>query len=287
MNGFLTIINWGKNKGDFAIILIVSLIILFIYFLYYLGGEDYSKSSKISIYVFIDCTELEENNHNSTTIKENMEKIINQFYLNNKHNYGIVKLIPLYDFVSSKSITAKLDKGKGRNENQNNRNNDLKKFKDNIDEYIDEILNKCKTCSPQSYTKSDSNYAVSVIFRNICNHIPDLDKDSTTTNKIIILFSDLLENNNEFNFYKSCSKASDKYYKNVFAQFDDICKLNFSDKKVFVIHTIFNDGNIEKFKKKEKYIEFSKKLWEKYFKNNGIKKGDFSFTTEFPEIISE
>ena len=237
--------------------------------------KDCSSYKSTSMLVFIDCTEIDENSGEIETINSNIDKLITHFDLetSNMCNSGIIKLIPLYDFSSSVPISFSIEKGKGWDETDYVRSNAIKSFKDSIISGINTIVDKCERYKP----KKVNGYDKSILYENLSIHIKQLDNESSD-NKIIVIFSDLLENSNLFSLYQDCSTKNDEYEK-IYKRFDKINKLNFENKKVFVVYSIF-DKDIEKFKEKESKIKCSKIFWTNYFKRNGIKENSITFLPE-------
>lgn len=123
------------------------------------------------------------------------------------------------------------------NSNDNSRVAELKAFKNRIIKYIDSLVN-------EPY-KPKAN---SLVYQAIVSELQNLQK-TEATNKYMIIYSDLLQNSDEFSFYKGKDFDEAKSHPDkVVARFESMAPMpDLSGMKIYVINTPRNYAAERKF----------------------------------------
>lgn len=211
------------------------------------------------VYVLIDVTDktLKENKAVNQSIPKILKKI-GVSSQNGGYSGGEVKLFLINELSESISSTFRIEKGvQGMlGDNILDRQDKIKEFESKLDKAFSNV-----------FDNSNFDRSKSKIYQNLCREINSL-KQNIADNKIIIVYSDMLENSELFSIYTDNTdniKIEDFEKKHL--QKD--CLLpDLSDIDIFVV-TNRNQKNDENINKAERF-------WKQLFKSHHVK----SFTLD-------
>ncbi|MFK8004882.1 MAG: hypothetical protein AB8H03_00865 [Saprospiraceae bacterium] len=231
-------------------------IILFLSILFLVGCSDSQSVTNTELFIYLDYTEGQDY---SDLLENDVEKYLTMMNVTeeNDRNFGKVRIYPLHDISSSVSKTVKLKKGKSKLEgNRYIRQKELDKFKTQLIEKTSEINN--------SFTGKALNS--SHIFSPLCKGIHKIN-NSNADRKVIVIYSDMLENSDLANFHSGKLK-----YENLKANFDGSCEFeDLSDCEVYIIHPID--------KRNDNKIRTAENFWSKYMEEKGLDSDMWHFDT--------
>ncbi len=224
-------------------------------FLFTLGCNT-SPPKETELYIYLDFTEGQDYTQQIEADLDNYAELLNVGE-NGSSNFGKVKIFPLYDLTSARSKTVKLKEGKSEFEsNKFLRQKDIDKFKTQLLNSLTEINEK--------YTGKELKS--SHLIEPICKGMKKLNK-SDANQKIVLIYSDMLENSSIANFH---GKSSSKDWP---SRIDATCDPeDVSDLDIFVVYPVDkqNDGKITK----------AAEFWTDYFASKGADEETFRFDTE-------
>ena len=139
-------------------------------------------STTTEVYLYNDVTDLQ-------IAKPNLDEIISLYDFDNKYNGGIFHLAKLTDVSYNQSAEAKIASVNPWLSNELERNKEISNFKDQV---LESITN----------TEKDSTGRVnSSIYLPLANSLNEL-SNSKMQRRILLVYSDLMENTLEMSFYK-------------------------------------------------------------------------------------
>lgn len=220
-------------------------------------GCHTSPPIETDLYIYLDFTEGQDYSHQISEDLGNYAELL-QVGENGSPNFGKVKIFPLYDLASARSKTVKLKKGKSEFEaNKFLRQKEVDKFKTKLstallainDTYTGKALNRSHLIEP------------------ICKGMQKLNK-STATNKVVLIYSDMLENSTIANFHGKNNNTKD-WQQRIDAACDPE---DVADLAIYVVYPVDkkNDGKITK----------AAEFWTAYFTSKGADDETFRFDTE-------
>lgn len=208
------------------------------------------------LYIYLDFTEGEDY---SEHLEADIDKYIGLLDADgeNSRNYGTIKVYPLHDVSAGMSKTVKLKEGKSSFEG----NKFLRKKE--VEEFKTKLLDKMVEVN-SSYTGKELNN--SYIFTPLCKGVKKLNK-SDANRKVILVYSDMLENSDIANFHSKSMK-----YESLKASFDKACGIDdASDIEFYIVHPVD--------KKNDHKIQKAADLWTKYLIEKGVDEDAFHFDT--------
>ena len=220
-------------------------------------GCNTSPPTETDLYIYLDFTEGQDYSHQITEDLDSYAELL-KVGENGSPNFGKVKIFPLYDLSAARSKTVKLKVGKSEFEaNKFLRQKEIDKFKTQLSTALMEIN--------EQYTGKELNS--SHLIKPICKGMQKLNK-SDANNKIVLIYSDMLENSTIANFHGKSNNQKD-WQKRIDATCDPE---DVSDLDIFVVYPIDkkNDGKIAK----------AAEFWTDYFGSKGADEDTFSFDTE-------
>lgn len=201
---------------------------------------------KTDLYVYLDYTEGQQYDFD----KEEVEKYLSLMEAKSEHsrNAGSIKIFPLYNLSSSKSVTVKLKEGKSKFEgNRYLRQKELKEFTTKV---LDKI-------GKMNETYGGDELEASHIFNPLNNGFKKLLK-SNADRKVVLIYSDMLENSKVANFHSNSANE-----KTLLANFEEVGGVDdLSEVELYIVYPIDqkNDAKIRK----------RLSVWEQYFVQHGI-----------------
>ena len=230
-------------------LILLSLFALFI-------GCETAPPVETDLYIYLDFTEGQDYVQQFT---EDLEAYKTLLHIDEtgSSNFGKVKIFPLYDLSSARSKTVKLRKGKSEFETN-------KFLRQKEVDYFQTQLLASLTDINDTYTGKALNN--SHLIYPICKGIKKLNK-SDANRKIVLIYSDMLENSDIANFHSK--KGNDKIW---IKKIDKACDLeDVSDLEIFVVYPVDKkmDGKISK----------AATFWKYYFASKGADEETFHFDT--------
>ena len=219
-------------------------------------GCNTAPPTETELYIYLDFTEGQDY---TQQLEEDLDNYAALMGIEDggSANYGKVKVLPLHDLSSAKSKTIKLKQGKSDMErNEFIRKKETDKFKGQLLDLLQELNT--------NYTGKELKN--SHLFEPICKGIKKLNK-SDADRKIILIYSDMLENSDIANFH-SKSGSTEKWTN----QFNEACDPeDAADLEIFVVYPI-DKNNDEKINKAADF-------WASYFADKGMDEDAFHFET--------
>lgn len=217
---------------------------------------DSKPPTETEIYLYFDFTEGQDY---SERIEEDVTAYLELMKLGDgsSANFGKIKVYPLYDVGSARGKTIKLKEGKSEMEsNRFLRKKEVDKFSGQLVDFLQEINGE--------YTgKSLDN---SHIFAPICKGIGKLN-DSDADRKIILIYSDMLENSDIANLHAKTANV-EKWT----AAFDAACDLeDVSDLEFYIVHPVDKNNDTK--------IQTAADFWSNYLMDKGLDEDGFHFDT--------
>lgn len=211
-------------------------------------------AEKTDLYVYLDYTE----GQNYSNIDADFEKYLELMKVSEEHprNYGTLKIFPLYDVGSTPSSTIKLKEGKSKMEG----NKYLRKQE--VDKFKAKAIAKVEGMNSEY---SGKQLKQSHIFQPLAKGLKKLEK-SDADHKIVLIYSDMLENSDLANFHKGIKEEA------LTNSFDESFPIeDLSDFEFYVIHPID--------KKNDQKIQKSGEFWKSFFIKKGLDEDLFHFDT--------
>ena len=214
------------------------------------------KINQTDLYIYLDYTEGQDY---SAQIESDMDSYLALMDVSGElsRNYGAIKVYPLHDVSAGLSKTVKLKEGKSQFEgNKYLRKKEVDAFRTKLTDKMLEIN--------ESYTGKELNS--SHIFTPICKGIKKLNK-SDADRKIILIYSDMLENSELANFH-----SKNISFDTLKSDFDGACGMDdASDIELYIVHPVD--------KKNDQKIQKAADLWAKYLLDKGLDEDAFHFDT--------
>lgn len=252
------------------ILYILGVCFCFVYFLI-LGGCNESDKTIITseFYIFIDVTDTL--NRDEKIFTNDAEKIIDKMNLsieNGGLSGGIVKFFLLSETSSSPYKSVEIEKGANsyfdERSNKYIRGEEIKEFSEKINLTINEILYDV------DWEKENSK-----IYQQLCREINRLAKLSTADQKIIIIYSDMLENSKLFSFYGRKIKEIEHWMANkdrikiAYEQrLSTDCKLPTKEEGIDEIEIYFVS---KRTRTNDEKVNLAERFWSTLFSTQGIK----------------
>lgn len=231
------------------IIFVLSILLL-------MGCGDNEPVTNTELFIYLDYTEGQDY---SDLLENDVEKYLTMMNISEEsdRSFGKVRIYPLHDIASSVSKTVKLKKGKSKLEgNRYIRQKEL-------DEFKTQLVNKTTEIN-SSFTGKALNS--SHIFNPLCKGIHKIN-NSNADRKVIVIYSDMLENSELANFHSSKLK-----YENLKSNFDSSCEFeDLSDCEVYIIHPIDKRNDVK--------IRTAENFWSKYMMEKGLDSDMWHFDT--------
>jgi len=139
--------------------------------------------STVEVSVLYDITEKK-------SVVPNIDEIISLYNFENKYNGGVFKLIEITDVSFNPVLFAKIDAENRWLSNEMDRDKKIKGFKSRVSEFIVKA------------GKDSSGKDNSSIYLPIAAELNKLAGDKVNLRRVLIVYSDLMENTNELSFYK-------------------------------------------------------------------------------------
>ena len=163
------------------------------------GCGDTQKVKLSDVYIMIDVTDKDFKDEN--VISESVPKILKKMNIDpTKADMagGEIKIFTINDLSETKSTTVKLAQGLEGLLGQNplDRQDEIKKFQSDFAASIKGML------SGLNWNKDKSK-----IYQNICRELNNLVKKEDNHKKMMIIFSDMLENSTLLSFYNTNTDA--------------------------------------------------------------------------------
>lgn len=230
--------------------------ILFLISLIFLIACSSEKATKTDLYIYLDFTEGQDYTKALENDVDHYLELMNVTEHSNR-NYGMIRVYPLHDVGSATSKTVKLKEGKSELEgNRHIRNKEIDAFKG-------KLLSKMNETNSNFTNKELKS---SHIFTPICKGVKKMSK-SDADKKVILIYSDMLENSELANFHSSQIK-----YESLKSNFDQACGIeDMSDYEVYIVHPVD--------KHNDKKIRKAENLWGKYLQDKGLDADNFHFDT--------
>lgn len=211
---------------------------------------------KTDLYLYFDYTEGQDY---ASRMEEDSDLYIELLGVSElgSPNYGTIKMYPLYDVSSAKNKSVKLKAGKGEMEgNKYIRDKEVDKFKTKLLKSLEELNEENKGKS------LDKSY----IYTPFCKGIKKLNK-SDASRKIIVLYSDMLENSDLANLH-SKKRDFEKWTTN----FENTCDCeDVSDLEIFVVYPVDKNNDSK--------IQVASDFWSDYLMKKGMDEDAFHFET--------
>ena len=231
-------------------------LIILLSILLLVGCTESQPVTNTELFIYLDYTEGQD----YTDLLENdVDKYLELMNVGeeNDESFGKVRIYPLHDIASSRSQTVKLKKGKSKLEgNRYIRQKELDKFKAQLRDKTTEINNNF----------TGKALANSHIFNPLCKGIHKIN-NSNADRKVIVIYSDMLENSELANFHSKKLK-----YEHLKKNFDGSCDLeDLSDCEIYIVHPID--------KKNDSKIRMAENFWAKYLMEKGLDEDLWHFDT--------
>lgn len=207
------------------------------------------------LYLYFDYT---EGQNYEQVMAQDVDKYLQLMDISeHSRNYGTVKVYPLHDISASVNQTVKIKEGKSQLEgNRYVRQKEVNQFKEKLGGKL--------TSLNESFKNTPLNN--SHIFAPICKGFKKL-QQSDTNQKIVIIYSDMLENSNVANLHRG--KVD---YAELAATLDETCNCgDLMDIQLYVVHPVS--------KPHDQLIRQSAGLWQQYFQGKGLDSKNFHFDT--------
>jgi len=219
--------------------------------LFSICGCHNGKEQYTSIYLFIDVTDTIFKN--PETYLSDIPIIIKEIGIDTIRggfNGGEVKMFLLNNVSQTKSVTVKLNKGISGllGQNELDRMDEIKTFYKKLNQGINDLLASIEFQREQSK-----------IYQNICRELNTL-SNTHSDKKIVIIYSDMLENSNLFTFYGEISKIQ-SYINDINSAMQELSKdcslpeLSAIDVHIVTIRT----------KETDEKINLAEQFWTKLF----------------------
>lgn len=227
-------------------------------------SDEEAKIKFTNVFILVDVTDQVFRDQN--VVVENVPRLLKMMNIDTMTagmSGGEVKLFTINDLSETKSSTVKLAQGVAGLLGQNplDRQDEIKKFRRELLSSIESTLKGVE------WQKDKSK-----IYQNICRELNSLARIDDKHKKVMIVFSDMLENSELLSFYKTDTDALisqiDEFEKNTLS-ID--CSLPSLDKVEFYIVSNRNKGNDEKINKAERF-------WKALFNSKNVK--HFAFDAE-------
>lgn len=231
------------------------LFVMLIPFIFILACSS-PPATKTDMIVYLDYTEGQAY---SDQITNNADKLLQLMQIESidSRNYGKVRIIPIHDIASASGTSVNLKEGKSQFEgNKYIRKKELEDFKS-------KLIGAVEGFDTQYQGKSLEG---SHIFQPFCKGVKKMDR-SDAGNKIIVIYSDMLENSELANFHARNVKLD-----GMADRFSEACTLSdLSELEVYIVHPV-NKSNDTKIRKASDF-------WQEYLVSKGLDADYYHFET--------
>lgn len=168
--------------------------------LFFLGACSGPTGEDDLVYVFVDLTEIEENENDYSYLESSIDPLMGLLGHGNDEESregASVYIFPIYDFPLSKPVTAHLERG-SRNQNALDRRDAVRKFEEDLRSGIQAVVETNLKQRP-----ADETYRQSHIFGPVCEGLKEIQRQGTALHdRRVVIFSDMLENSPVASFYQ-------------------------------------------------------------------------------------
>lgn len=211
------------------------------------------------VYVFIDLTEIEENEGDYSYLEESIEPLmalVGQGARGESRAGASVHIYPIYDFPLNKPVIAHLERG-GRNQNALDRQDAVRRFEEQLRSGVQGIVEENLGQRPASET-----YRQSHIFGPVCEGIRGILRQGAPENeRRVVVFSDMLENSPAGSFYQGPDPAA------LARALESRCEL--PDLSKTCINIVF-----QPVKRKSALVLEAKSFWTEFLESKGLATND-------------
>lgn len=207
------------------------------------------------LYLYFDYTEGQNYEH---LMQQDVDKYLQLMGITeHSRNYGTVKMYPLHDVSASVNQTVKIKEGKSQLEgNRYVRKKEVDQFKAKLNAKLANLND-----SFQETPLKNSH-----IFSPVCKGFKKM-QNSDADQKIVIIYSDMLENSEIANLHRSSVN-----FQKLQTALDKTCDCgDLMDIQLYVVHPVN--------KKHDQLIRQSAGLWQQYFTAKGLDGDNFHFDT--------
>jgi hypothetical protein len=212
------------------------------------------------VYVFIDLTEIEENEGDYGYLGESIEPLmalVGQGTRGESRAGASVHIYPIYDFPLNKPAIAHLERG-GRNQNALDRRDAVSRFEEELRAGIRGVVESNLKQRPPSET-----YGQSHIFGPLCEGLKSIQRQGSPENKRrVVVFSDMLENSPIGSFYQGQLNPT-----RLANALDSSCQL--PDLSKTCVNIVF-----QPVKRKSELVLEAKSFWTRFFESKGLSTTD-------------
>lgn len=234
------------------------------------GRDDF----RVACYVFVDFTDKGFDSLATSDI-DKFFKILNVDDDDYSKGYGKFSCYPLTGSSKEHGFTSTLAPYEPL-ENTGRRKRKVESFKDEVEE---KLLSMIDNFQFETLPRS-------MIYRPICEKLNYIAKKDTFDRKVVLIYSDMLDNSGVLNFYSSTGIHSieselDSDLIGIIEKFENAhdCLIpNLSDLE---IHIISSPSSWELDMKDQ----LAKKLWKGIFLSRGLQEGNYSFDSEIPSYV--
>jgi hypothetical protein len=212
------------------------------------------------VYVFIDLTEIEENEGDYGYLDESIEPLmalVGQGPRGESRAGASVHIYPIYDFSLNKPAIAQLERG-GRNQNALDRRDAVSRFEEQLRAGIRSVVEDNLKQRPASET-----YRQSHIFGPMCEGLKGIQRQGLPENdRRVVVFSDMLENSPVGSFYQGQFNAT-----TMAGALDTRCEL--PDLSKTCVNIVF-----QPVKRKSALVLEAKSFWTAFLEGKGLETAD-------------
>jgi len=211
--------------------------------------------SHTDLYLYLDYTEGQQYEFGEEEVSQFLQLM--NIREGTSRNAGVLRIYPLYDLASSRNARIQMKKGKSKLEsNKFVSEKELKKFSQKVRSKIEDMN--------AEYGGEELKH--SYIFQPLQKGFKKL-SNSTADHKIVLIYSDMLENSQVANFHTA--KLDKSALLNRLEQASSIEDL--SEFEIYIVYPVDqkNDAKIQK----------RLSIWEQYFVNKGLDSDQFHADT--------
>lgn len=229
--------------------------IIWILPLFFLLSCQQEKVLNTDLYIYFDYTEGQSYEQ---VMQQDVSKYL-QLMTISEHspNFGTIRLYPLHDVSASVTQSVKIKEGKSKLEG----NRYVRKKE--VDQFTEKLNTKLLNLNQQF---QGTPLKHSYIYTPICKGLKKM-QNADSDNKIIIIYSDMLENSEVANLHRN-----NVNFKDLQSALTEHCDCgDLMDIQLYVVHPVN--------KKNDHLIRQSAGLWQQYFFGKGLDEDNFHFDT--------
>lgn len=213
------------------------------------------KVVNTDLYLYFDYT---EGQNYEQLMQQDIEKYLQLMDVSeHSRNYGTIKIYPLHDVSASVNQSIKIKEGKSQLEG----NRYVRKKE--VDQFREKLSSKLMTMNDSFKETPLKN---SHIYSPTCKGFKKL-QNSDADHKIVIVYSDMLENSEIANLHHS-----NVNFEKLQTALDNSCNCgDLFDIQLYVVHPVN--------KQHDQLIRQSASLWQQYFYAKGLDEDNFHFDT--------